>query len=85
MLTSAFEDWLRYKREKKQTYKETGLKALVSEVKNKAAVYGEDAVAALIRQCMASNWKGIIWDILDRQQVKGAAKVADDGKGGFPF
>lgn len=84
-LTSAFEDWLRYKREKKQTYKPTGLQALQSEVRNKAAVYGEDAVAALIRQCMASNWKGIIWDILDRPDSKAGGKAADDGKGGFPF
>lgn len=65
-LTAAFDDWLKYKREKRQEYKPTGLAALVSQVRNNAAKYGEAAVAALIRQCMAANWQGIIWDKLDK-------------------
>lgn len=65
-LTAAFDDWLKYKREKRQEYKPTGLTALVSQVRNNAAKYGEAAVAALIRQCMAANWQGIIWDKLDK-------------------
>lgn len=65
-LTAAFDDWLKYKREKRQEYKPTGLTALVSQVRSNAAKYGEAAVAALIRQCMAANWQGIIFDKLDR-------------------
>lgn len=65
-LASAFADWLKYKREKRQEYKPTGLSALVSQVRNNAAKYGEPAVAALIRQCMAANWQGIIWDKLEK-------------------
>ena len=65
-LTAAFADWLKYKREKRQEYKPTGLTALVSQVRNNAAKYGEAAVAALIRQCMAANWQGIIWDKLEK-------------------
>lgn len=74
-LTSAFEDWLRYKREKHQDYKPTGLKALVTKVKNNAEKYGEAAVIDLIRECMAANWQGIIWDKLDKpKQGKTTAK-----------
>ena len=65
-LTAAFDDWLKYKREKRQEYKPTGLTALVSQVRDNAAKHGEPAVAALIRQCMAANWQGIIWDKLDK-------------------
>lgn len=65
-LAAAFDDWLKYKREKRQEYKPTGQTALVSQVRNNAAKYGETAVAALIRQCMAANWQGIIWDKLEK-------------------
>lgn len=65
-LAAAFDDWLKYKREKRQEYKPTGLSALVSQARNNAAKYGEPAVAALIRQCMAANWQGIIWDKLEK-------------------
>ena len=65
-LYAAFADWLKYKREKRQEYKPTGLTALVSQVRNNAAKHGEPAVAALIRQCMAANWQGIIWSKLEK-------------------
>lgn len=68
VLTGAFESWLAYKHEKRQDYKPTGLQSLVSQIRTKAAEYGEDAVADLIRECMASNWQGIIWDRLERKK-----------------
>ena len=63
-LQSAFEAWLFYKTEKRQSYKPTGLKSLVTEIRNNAQRYGEAAVAQLIRECMASNWRGVIFDRL---------------------
>lgn len=65
-LTAAFSDWLAYKREKRQDYKPTGLKSLVTQARKYAAQYGEQAVADLIRVCMASNWQGIIFDRLSK-------------------
>lgn len=64
-LQSAFSDWLAYKQEKRQGYKPTGLRSLVTQVQKHAQQHGEAAVAALIRECMASNWQGIIWDKLN--------------------
>lgn len=69
-LQSAFDSWIAYKAEKRQGYKPTGLKNLVSEVRNNAAKYGEDAVADLIRECMANNWQGIIFDRLRKREEK---------------
>ena len=63
-LQSAFEAWLAYKTEKRQSYQPTGLQCLVTEIRNNAQHYGEAAVAKLIRECMASNWRGIIFDRL---------------------
>lgn len=69
-LQAAFDDWLVYKREKRQEYKPKGLQNLISEIRNNAAKYGEKAVADLIHKCMASNWQGIIFDRLDGLPTK---------------
>ena len=68
-LQSAFESWLAYKAEKRQGYKPTGLKSLVSKIQNSAQKYGEAAVSDLIRECMASNWQGIIFDRLKQSHA----------------
>lgn len=65
-LWSATEAWLRYKKEKNQSYKPEGLRALVSEIRNNAEKYGDQAVVDLINKCMSSNWQGIIFDRLDK-------------------
>lgn len=63
-LEAAVKDWVRYKIEKRQGYKETGLRNLLSQIRNKAEEYGESKVIALIHECMSNNWQGIIWDRL---------------------
>lgn len=55
-------NWLEYKKEKRDTYKETGLKALCTQIKNKIAEHDEIIVGNLIDECMANGWKGLIWD-----------------------
>ncbi len=59
--------WLEYKKQRKDTYTPAGLTALVSEVINNANKYGEGAVAQVIRNSMASNYKGIVFDRLQQQ------------------
>lgn len=63
-LQAAFESWIAYKTEKRQAYKPTGLKTLIGQIQRNAREHGEAAVADLIRDCMASNWQGIIWERL---------------------
>ncbi len=55
-------EWLKYKAERRESYKPMGLKSFLSEVENKLKLYNESDVIALINECMANNWKGIIWD-----------------------
>lgn len=70
-LQDAFADWLAYKRERREQYKPMGLKALETQVLNNAKTYGEQAVADLIRECMANGWRGIIWDRLRERKGGG--------------
>lgn len=69
-LQAAFDDWLRYKIERKDSYTPTGLTNLIGEIRNNAAKHGEEAVAALIRKCIAAGWKGIIFEKLTEEQPK---------------
>ena len=59
---SAVRDWLNYKKERREAYKSTGLKSLLTEIENRVKRHGEQAVAEVIRLIMANNWRGIIWD-----------------------
>lgn len=63
-LQRALDEWIKYKSERREPYKPTGLRNLKSTIRNNADAYGEAAVAELIRTCMAANWKGIIFDRL---------------------
>lgn len=68
-LQDAFAAWIRYKHEKRQDYKPTGLQSLVTQVQKAAETYGEQAVIDLIGECMANNWQGIIFDRLKSGQA----------------
>ena len=57
-------EWLTYKTEKRQSYKPTGFKSLLTEIENNAKKYGCDAVIDVTRKSMSSNWTGICWDKL---------------------
>ena len=67
-IQDALQRWLQYKAERRETYKPTGLKALVSEIKNKLKIHPEASVIELINTCMANGWRGIIWDKLEGGQ-----------------
>ena len=57
-------EWLAYKKERREGYKETGLKSLITEVGRHEQESGSTAVINLINECMANGWRGIIWDKL---------------------
>lgn len=78
-LTAAFNDWLDYKKEKRHAYKSKGLQSLITQIEKKVEVFGEPAVAALIIECMANGWQGIIWDKLEKQQnCRGSGNIFMD-------
>lgn len=78
-LLSTVDDWLRYKREKRQSYGATGLKTLLGKIRRFASGYGEQAVIEVIRDSMSNSYQGIVWDWLNKRQKGGA-----NGQSCFP-
>lgn len=69
-LMSKIDEWLKYKTERKEGYKEMGLKSLLRQIENNALKFGDIAICNLIDECMANNWKGIIFDRLKVEKPK---------------
>ncbi len=76
-LTAKMEEWIQYKMERKESYKEVGMKSLLRQVENNALTYGDKAVCELIDDSMANGWKGIIFDRLKQKPSRSAAKSSN--------
>ncbi len=68
-------EWVEYKKEKRQGYKPTGLKSLLTQIKNNVERYGSDAVIQVIRSSMSSNYQGIVFDRLKGGRSNGGNAV----------
>ena len=67
-------EWLSYKKERKESYKETGLRSLITETKKHEQQSGAIAVIDVINLSMSNGWRGIIWDrIAKNTQASGSA------------
>ena len=66
MLREKIEQWVKYKWERKEYYKETGFKSLLARIESATSQYGVDQVINLIDECMANNYKGIIFEKLTK-------------------
>jgi predicted phage replisome organizer len=64
------EEWITYKMERREPYKEQGMKSLLRQVENNCHQYGERAVCELIDNSMANGWKGIMFDKLKAKAGK---------------
>ena len=77
-MQEAVREWLAYKKEKRQGYKETGLKSLLSQIRREADEHGEEALIQVIHTSMSSNYAGIVFDRL--QEKKRSPAYASSGK-----
>ena len=66
------DNWLKYKSEKRQNYKDTGKKMLLKTIAKNVKEYGEDAVIGVIESAMANGYQGISW--YDLKKGKGRQK-----------
>ena len=55
----SIEKWLTYKKEKKQTYKDTGLNTLLKKLEKQVKEKGEQSVIDSIEYSIVNNWSGI--------------------------
>lgn len=72
---TALLDWFTYKAERKESYKPKGRESFLSSVRNKLKQYKPAAVVDVIQNSMANNWKGVIWDTIDKTAVATAEPV----------
>ena len=68
-LRAKMAEWITYKTERKEPYKEQGMKSLLRQIENNCLQYGDQAVCDLIDESMASGWKGIIFDRLKQNNA----------------
>jgi len=59
-------DWIEYKHQRNEPYKDMGFKSLITQISKHEREAGADAVCDLIDLCMSNEWKGIIWEKLQR-------------------
>lgn len=74
LLREKIEEWLKYKWERKEYYKETGFKSLLAKLEKATNQYGVENILNLIDECMASNYKGIIFEKLEKQNKSKPAR-----------
>ena len=58
-MNDAFAEWLKYKKERRQAYKQTGLQQLINRLNDDIKSHGEKAVIEGIHNSMAQGWSGI--------------------------
>lgn len=70
-------EWMQYKAERKESYKETGLRSLLRQTQQKAVEYGDRAVCEVIDTSMASGWKGIFFERLEKNEKGTGSKTGN--------
>lgn len=68
-------EWVQYKLERKEPYKEMGFKAFITQTEGYTREYGADNVANVINKSMASGYKGVVWDWLKNARPASSGKV----------
>lgn len=56
------EEWLAYKKERRESYKPMGLKSLITQVHKREQELGTEAVIQAIDASMANGYKGVFYD-----------------------
>lgn len=65
-MQEAIQQWLKYKTERRESYKPTGLQAFLTTLRKKLSQYSEKQIIDLMGDCMSNGWRGIIWDRLEQ-------------------
>lgn len=64
-------EWLKYKAERKQAYKPTGLKTLFNTIQKNIDRYGEQAVIDVIDSSITNNWQGLFFERIEQKPSSG--------------
>ena len=67
-LKDKLKEWMQYKKERKEGYKETGLKSFLTRIEKDEQAYGSSALIDCIDLCMARGYRGIITDLIGEKK-----------------
>lgn len=60
-IDAAIDEWLQYKKERREAYKPTGLKAFLTTIRKAIDQNGKQSVIEAIHTSMANGWKGLFF------------------------
>lgn len=81
-LNKSFNEWLDYKKQRKEKYTEIGLQKLVTQINNRLRVHSVIDITSLIDTCISRNYKGIIFDMLPKKKVEDIPDWVNDWANG---
>lgn len=76
-LAAKLRQWFTYKSQRREGYTPQGKQALLSQVAKYLESYPDTALCALIDECMASNWKSVVFDRLAKNPAAYLSKAPD--------
>lgn len=77
LLKEKLKDWLKYKTEKKQGYKQTGFKTLLGKIDKALNENNEDAIIECFDDAMSHNWSGVFFDKLQGKKKQESFSTDD--------
>ena len=76
-LDAKLRQWFTYKAQRREGYTQQGKQALLSQIAKYLETYPDSALCALIDECMASNWKSVVFDRLAKNPAAYLSKAPD--------
>ena len=76
-LDAKLRQWFTYKAQRREGYTQQGKQALLSQIAKYLESYPDSAICALIDECMASNWKSVVFDRLAKNPAAYMGKAPD--------
>ena len=76
-LDAKLRQWFTYKAQRREGYTQQGKQALLSQIAKYLESYPDSALCALIDECMASNWKSVVFDRLAKNPAAYLSKAPD--------
>lgn len=69
-LLEYIENWIEYKKERRFTYKERGMRGLLKIIAEKSEKYGDEIVAKVIEESISNGYQGIVWDKVGKERKR---------------
>lgn len=76
-LDAKLRQWFTYKAQRREGYTQQGKQALLSQIAKYLESYPDSALCALIDECMAANWKSVVFDRLAKNPAAYLSKAPD--------